>query len=89
MLQRTPRIILVTTPNDVYILEGNLNPILLNNFSHESVGGQKTFSEKVDFAAIVKATGYKKYFYLNKKENMKNKKIIFLKRVKTDLVKED
>ena len=31
----------------------------------------RRFSEKVDFAAIAKATGYKKYFYLNKKENIK------------------
>ena len=53
------------------LAKANYKHILLNNFSHESVGGQKTFSEKVDFAAIVKATGYKKYFYLNKKENMK------------------
>ena len=50
----------------------NFKHILLNNFSHESVGGQKTFSENLNFEKIVKGSGYKKYFYLDKKKKIKN-----------------
>ena len=48
----------------------NYKHILLNNFSHESVGGQKTFSENLDLRKITKGMGYKKYFYLNKKSSV-------------------
>jgi len=52
----------------------NYKHIILNNFGHESVGGQKTFSEKINFKQVSKGMGYKKYFYL---KNIKNiKKII-------------
>ena len=34
--------------------------ILLDNNAHDSTGGQKTVSEKVDFVTIAKAAGYKK-----------------------------
>lgn len=50
----------------------NYKHILLNNFSHESVGGQKTFSENLDFGLLTKGAGYKNYFYLNKKKNIKS-----------------
>lgn len=39
----------------------NLVHILLNNASHESVGGQPTVAGKIDFEAIAKASGYKGY----------------------------
>ena len=57
----------------------NYKHILLNNFSHESVGGQKTFSENVNFASIATGAGYKKYFYINKRKNIKNILRKFLK----------
>lgn len=45
---------------------GNLQPpnlvhVLLNNQSHESVGGQPTVAGRVDFAAIAGACGYRRY----------------------------
>ncbi len=36
--------------------------VLLNNAAHESVGGQATVADAVDFAAVAKATGYAAYF---------------------------
>ena len=48
----------------------NYKHILLNNFSHESVGGQKTFSENLDLKRITKGMGYKEYFYLNTRSNV-------------------
>jgi len=37
----------------------NFNHILLNNGSHDSVGGQPTQGFKIDFCAIARASGYK------------------------------
>ena len=48
----------------------NYKHVLLNNYSHESVGGQKTFSEKLNFEQLTKSVGYKKYFSLKKKKYM-------------------
>jgi phosphonopyruvate decarboxylase len=44
----------------------NLIHILLNNAAHESVGGQPTVADKVDFKSIAIACGYKSF---NKIEN--------------------
>ena len=51
--------------------EKNYKHIVLNNYGHESVGGQKTFSEKINFKFIVKGMGYKKYFLLDKTKDIK------------------
>lgn len=40
----------------------NLVHVLLNNAAHESVGGQPTVADRVDFAAIAKASGYNAYY---------------------------
>lgn len=40
----------------------NLVHVLLNNAAHESVGGQPTVADCVDFEAIAKASGYNAYF---------------------------
>ena len=40
----------------------NFTHILLNNRSHESVGGQRTTSEIINYAAIAKASGYQKVY---------------------------
>lgn len=42
----------------------NFKHILLNNFSHQSVGGQKTFIENINLKGLVKSLGYKKFFSL-------------------------
>lgn len=43
----------------------NLTHILLNNAAHESVGGQPTVANQVDFQAIAIASGYKAYAVAN------------------------
>tara|TARA_Y100000590_G_scaffold465257_1_gene637031 strand:+ start:1484 stop:2587 length:1104 start_codon:yes stop_codon:yes gene_type:complete len=48
----------------------NFKHILLNNFSHESVGGQKTNSEKINFKKLIDGAGYKKYFQIKNKQNI-------------------
>ena len=53
-----------------HFAKNNYKHILLNNFSHESVGGQKTGSENLNFQELVKGAGYKKYFYLNKQKEI-------------------
>jgi phosphonopyruvate decarboxylase len=64
----------------------NLKHILLNNNSHESVGGQVTGARHIDFNKLSKSLGYKNYFKINKnrkivailKNFLKNKKSSFL-----------
>ena len=48
----------------------NLKYILINNRSHESVGGQTTNIDNVDLDLFSKSLGYKSFFYLNKKNNI-------------------
>ncbi len=48
----------------------NFKHILLNNNSHESVGGQQTYAEGINFKNLIKSMGYKRYFKLNKEKNM-------------------
>ena len=38
--------------------KNNIKHIIFNNFCHESVGGQRTFSENVNFGKIAKNLGY-------------------------------
>ena len=47
--------------------KNNFKYILLNNKSHESVGGQSTNIEHVNLKLFAKSVGYKKYFYLSQK----------------------
>lgn len=47
--------------------KNNFKYILLNNKSHESVGGQSTNIDKMNLELFSKSVGYKKYFYLNQK----------------------
>lgn len=48
----------------------NFKHILLNNFSHESVGGQRTNSDNLDFKRLVEGAGYKKFFLIKNKKNI-------------------
>ena len=50
----------------------NLKHIMLNNNSHESVGGQPTYSETIDFKNLVMSLGYKKYFVIKNKDHLKS-----------------
>jgi phosphonopyruvate decarboxylase len=52
----------------------NLKYILLNNCAHESVGGQKTVADRIDFSLLSKSLGFKSYALIKNKNN--NKKII-------------
>ena len=53
--------------------EKKLKYILLNNNSHDSVGGQSTYANKVDFEKLSKSFGFKKYYCIKNKKNLKNK----------------
>ena len=57
----------------------NFKYILLNNSAHESVGGQKTIADQIDFSLLSKSLRFKCYFLIKNKEN--HQKIItkFLK----------
>jgi len=48
----------------------NFKYILMNNKSHESVGGQKTNIEIINLRLFAKSVGYKKYFYLENKRDL-------------------
>jgi phosphonopyruvate decarboxylase len=58
----------------------NFKYILLNNGSHESVGGQSIDTDKLNFKEISKSFFYKNYFFSNdKKSFLKNIKIFMKK----------
>jgi len=45
----------------------NLKYILLNNNSHDSVGGQITYTDKIDFNKFSKSLGFKKFYLIKSK----------------------
>lgn len=49
----------------------NLFHVLLNNAAHESVGGQPTVADQVDFAAISQASGYQGYAKASNEDELK------------------
>lgn len=51
----------------------NLIHILLNNAAHESVGGQPTVANQIDFQAIAIASGYKAYALAENKQQLAEK----------------
>jgi len=57
----------------------NLKYILLNNNSHDSVGGQNTHINDIDLEKLSKSLGFKKFFSINDDKNMKKKIQNFLK----------
>jgi phosphonopyruvate decarboxylase len=50
----------------------NLCHIMLNNAAHESVGGQPTIADRVDFRSLVLACGYEQYFVADSEESLRN-----------------
>jgi phosphonopyruvate decarboxylase len=59
--------------------KSNFKHILLNNGSHESVGGQKIDTLKVNFKEISKSFGYKKYYFASNNSSFTNQLGPFLK----------
>ncbi len=51
----------------------NFKYILLNNNSHDSVGGQSTFANNIDFEKLSKSLGFKKFYSITNTLNIKNK----------------
>ena len=57
----------------------NLKHIIFNNSCHESVGGQPTYSEDLDFVKISKTFGYKNAYKINNYKNLNKNILRFLK----------
>ncbi len=62
-----------------YFGKNNFKHILFNNNSHESVGGQSTKTNLVDFKSLSLSVGYKKYFKAKNLKEFKLKIMPFLK----------
>ena len=48
----------------------NFKYILLNNNTHDSVGGQITNADNIDFEKLSKSLGFKKFYSIKKKQNL-------------------
>ena len=57
----------------------NLKYILLNNNCHDSVGGQKTYSDDIDFEKLSISLGFKSFTSIKNKRNLEKKLKKFLK----------
>ena len=44
---------------------------MLNNNAHDSVGGQNTFANKVNFEKLSKSLGFKKFYLIKNKKDIK------------------
>ena len=49
----------------------NFKYILLNNNTHDSVGGQTTYSKNIDFRYMSKSFGFKEFHSITDKKNLK------------------
>ena len=49
----------------------NFKYILLNNNSHDSVGGQNTYADSVDFKKLSRSLGFKKFYCIKNNKNLK------------------
>ena len=57
----------------------NFKYILLNNNSHDSVGGQNTYTNNIDFERLSKSLGFKKFYKIKNNKNLKQNIKRFLK----------
>ena len=64
-----------------YYQPENFYHIVLNNFSHDSTGGQPTAANAVDFCSLAKTVGYKYAKNIKNKEELK-KEMMQLKNIK-------
>ena len=55
-----------------YLKNNNFKHIILNNNSHESVGGQLTNAAGIDFNKFRESIGYRNYYKIENKNNIKN-----------------
>ncbi len=55
-----------------FVKNHNFKHIILNNNSHESVGGQLTNASGIDFKKLSMSVGYRNFFKISKKKNFKN-----------------
>ena len=51
----------------------NFKYILLNNNCHDSVGGQTTYANDIDFKKLSKSLGFKKFYQIKNEKNITNK----------------
>ena len=49
----------------------NFKYILLNNNAHDSVGGQSTYANDIDFKKLSKSLGFQKFYSINNQKNVK------------------
>tara|TARA_B100000963_G_scaffold144100_1_gene125553 strand:- start:7432 stop:8529 length:1098 start_codon:yes stop_codon:yes gene_type:complete len=56
----------------------NFKYILLNNNSHDSVGGQNTYSQNINFKILSKSIGFRKYYLIKNEKNIKKKIVNFI-----------
>ena len=49
----------------------NFKYILLNNNTHDSVGGQNTYAANINFEKLSKSLGFRKFFCIKEKKNLK------------------
>jgi phosphonopyruvate decarboxylase len=49
----------------------NFKYILLNNNSHDSVGGQNTYANDIDLKKLSKSLGFKKFYSIDNKKNLR------------------
>lgn len=56
-----------------YFANNNFKYVLLNNNTHDSVGGQSTFADNINFDKLSKSLGYKKYFLIENNKKLQNK----------------
>ncbi len=56
----------------------NFKYILMNNNSHDSVGGQNTHADEINFNQLSKSLGFKKFYLIKDKYNLEKKIINFL-----------
>jgi phosphonopyruvate decarboxylase len=50
----------------------NFKYILLNNNAHDSVGGQSTYTDDIDLKKFSESIGFKKFYSIKNKKNLKN-----------------
>lgn len=62
--------------------KNNFKYVLLNNNTHDSVGGQNTYADNINFEKLSKSLGFKKFYSIKDKQNIaKNiKKFINVKK---------
>ena len=54
-----------------YLKNKNYKHVILNNNSHESVGGQPTNADGINFQKLILSIGYRNYFKIDTKNNFK------------------